>query len=157
MQEKIWRTDPRLMGRFHPRNPDHVLVLVHDGSPRLTSAQPEKVWVRLIASEADLYRGRILNTPEQVISVSQGSEIWLKPSQHLPVFLPEKYMRERRHWQVNPCEQCGFAELFDAPSELIAWMFPHVITEKQLRVFSTFCPLCGGVQVVENKAVTRFH
>lgn len=158
MTPKSWRTDSRLSGYLHPRNRDEVQVLIHDGSPYVTSAQPEKIWVKLLRAEGELYRGQVLGQPQQLISVGQGSEIWLKPTPRTaPIFLPESYMQERPYWHIQPCEQCGLDDLFDAPSELIYRLFPHVMTEKQMRVFATTCPLCGGMQIVENKAATRYH
>ncbi len=49
--ERPWRSDPALVGKFHPSYPDHLQVLVHDGEPRRTAHQPELCWVRVVAEE----------------------------------------------------------------------------------------------------------
>ena len=50
---------------------------------------------------------------------------------------------------VRPCDKCGLSELFDAPSDLISKIFPDIPADAKLGVFTTFCPLCGGVQGAE--------
>jgi hypothetical protein len=60
----------------------------------------------------------------------------------------DKYLRERGAWTVHPCRQCGLSELFDAPSDLIRVVFPNTPPDAQLSMFTAFCALCGGVQVV---------
>jgi hypothetical protein len=43
--------------------------------------------------------------------------------------------------------------LFDAPSDLIRVVFPHMPADAQMSMFTAFCPLCGGVQGVKSRAV----
>ena len=59
-----------------------------------------------------------------------------------------QYLEERSHYDVTPCKKCGFAELFDAPSALIAKVFPDMPEDCVMERFTSFCPLCGGVQEV---------
>ena len=41
-------------------------------------------------------------------------------------------------------------ELFDAPSDLIRVIFPNMATNENAQMvgFTSFCPACGGVQLV---------
>lgn len=146
MAKQRWQQDVRLQGVLE--NGNEVSVLVYDGSFRMTATRPETVRVRLTRASGDLYQGVILDQPQHVTSVQQGSEIWLKPLHHShPVMLAPRYMQERPQWQVHPCHQCGFEDLFDAPSDLIAEIF-HTGAQ-HVTMFSTICPLCGGVQAVQ--------
>ena len=150
MSKKIWRTDKRLQGVLHPENHDEVKVWVYNGSFRMTATRPETVRVRITKAKGDMYYGMILDQPGQVTAVNKGDEIAFKPLQNsYPVMLAPKYLQERESWQVHPCHQCGFEDLFDAPSDLIAEIF-HT-TAQQITMFSTICPLCGGVQAVQHK------
>src|SRR5262245_29603588 len=54
MSTTPWRNDPDLAGRFHPRHPDHLQVIVHDGEPRRTKRGPEGCWVNVEAVHATL-------------------------------------------------------------------------------------------------------
>jgi len=65
----------------------------------------------------------------------------------------DKYQRERANWSIAPCTDCGFDELFDAPSDLIAATFSGLPEGATMESFSAFCPLCGGVQVVSSVEV----
>ena len=59
--KQVWRSHPKLRGRFHPESPDDVQVLVHDGGPRITDRLPETVWVTVTGCEdSGVFIGRIL-------------------------------------------------------------------------------------------------
>jgi hypothetical protein len=148
-----WRTHPHLAGRFLPDYPDDLQVVVHDGGPRLASAPPEVVWVSVRGVDRDLFQGRVLNQPHNLKSVSQGSLIqFIMPaSGDHPILVTDKYLAERGNWIIKPCNGCGLAELFDAPSDLIALLFPDLQNEGNPMVFTSFCPQCGGVQLVQSK------
>ena len=75
--------------------------------------------------------------------VSDGAEF--------PVMATDKYLRERGAWVVHPCRKCGLSELFDAPSDLMRAAFQGMPADAQMSMFTSFCPLCGGVQGVESK------
>jgi hypothetical protein len=149
-----WRTHPKLAGRFHPEFPDDLQVLVHDGGPRLTDRRPELIWVRVTGADGDVFFGSVLNEPQQLKTVEQGSRIrFVVPEggEH-PLMVTEKYLRERPDWVIQGCNRCGLTELFDAPSDLIRVIFPNLPADAQLQAFTTFCGNCGGVQLVKNKS-----
>src|SRR5579859_8001407 len=146
-----WRTHPKLQGRFLPDYPDDLQVIVHDGGPRITDRRPEAVWVTVTGCDGDLFTGRVLNQPAQLRTIQQGQQIrFIMPagSQH-PVLVTDKYLRERLSWTIHPCRKCGFSELFDAPSDLMRVVFPNVPAGAAMEAFTSFCPLCGGAQMVE--------
>ncbi len=146
-----WRTHPKLKGRFHPEHPDDLQVIVHDGGPRLTDRRPEAVWVAVTGCDGDVFAGRVLNQPSQLCAVQQGQQIrFIMPagSEH-PVLVTDKYLLERPAWTIHPCQKCGLAELFDAPSDLMRVVFPNLPEGAVIEAFTSFCPLCGGVQALE--------
>ncbi|CAN94255.1 hypothetical protein predicted by Glimmer/Critica [Sorangium cellulosum So ce56] len=148
-----WRQHPRLEGRFHVDHPDDLQVLVHEGGPRLTDRRPELVWVRVTACHGDVFTARVLNQPHQLKTVNEGAEVrFIAPTggEHL-LQVREQYLRERADWVIGPCSRCGLDELFDAPSELIAKVFPNVPASARMDAFSAFCGACGGVQLVQHK------
>jgi hypothetical protein len=144
-----WRTHPKLQGRFHPEYPDDLQVVVHDGGPRLTDKRPEAVWVRVTGGEGSSFTGRVLSAPTQLRTVQQNQEIRFiiaEGCEH-PVLVTDRYLEERPFWSILPCQKCGFSELFDAPSELMRVVFPNIPRGAVMDKFTSFCPLCGGVQV----------
>ena len=148
-----WRQHPKLKGRFLPDHADDLQVIVHEGGPRITRSAPEAVWVTVTGIEGEVFRGRVLNQPNNLRTVRQGSEIkFVMPdgSEH-PMMVSDKYLRERCEWVIHPCSKCGMSELFDAPSDLMRVVFPNLPPDGQMSMFTTFCPLCGGVQGVESK------
>jgi hypothetical protein len=151
----IWRQHPSLRGRFHPGCPDDLQVVVHDGGPRMSEHRGELVWVRVTGVEGEVFCARLLNQPHNLQSVRLGDTIqFLVPTggKH-PLMVTEKYLRERANWIVHPCRKCGLSELFDAPSDLISKIFPDIPADAELGMFTTFCPLCGGVQGAEPRGV----
>lgn len=148
-----WREHPKLKGRFLPDYPDDLQVLVHDGGPRVSRNPAEAVWVTVTGMDGDVFRGRLLNQPHNLTTVRQGSEIQfiMADGAEFPVMVTDKYLRERGEWIIHPCRKCGFSELFDAPSDLIRVVFPNTPPGAQMSMFTSFCPLCGGVQGVAAK------
>jgi Uncharacterized protein conserved in bacteria (DUF2314) len=148
-----WREHPKLRGRFLPDHPDDLQVLVHDGGPRISRNPAEAVWVTVIGMDGEIFRGRVLNQPQNLRSVRQGSEIMfiVADGAEFPVMVTDKYLQERGAWVIHPCRKCGFSELFDAPSDLIRVVFPNTPAGAQMSMFTAFCPLCGGVQGLESK------
>ena len=143
-----WRNHPKLQGRLHPQHPDDIQVIVHDGGPRMTDRLPEAVWVRIVASDADVFTGEVLNQPQQLISVKQGDRILfvVPTSGEHPLMVRPKYLKERSAWSIHPCNKCGLSELFDAPSDLITKVFPNLPMGQKPEMFTVFCGACGGVQ-----------
>jgi uncharacterized protein YegJ (DUF2314 family) len=113
--KKPWRSDPRLLGRFHSEYPDDVKVIVHDGGPRTTDRRPEVVWVRVIGCDGEVFRGQVLNRPFHLEKVKQGDFIkFIVPkSGEYPILVREQYLKERENWIITPCNKCGLSELFD--------------------------------------------
>lgn len=148
-----WRDNPKLKGRFLPDHPDDLQVIVHDGGPRLSSNPAEAVWVAVTAIDGETFRGRVLNQPQNLRNLGKGSEIKfiIPDGAEFPVMVTDKYLRERAAWTIHPCQNCGFSELFDAPSDLIRIVFPNIAADAQMSMFTSFCPLCGGVQGVESR------
>ena len=146
-----WRDHAKLRGRFHPQYPDDLEVLVHEGGPRLSSKRPELVWVRISNSNNDVFAGNVLNRPHQLESVKAGDAIqFIVPaSGPHPLMVKTKYLAERPKWIIHPCNKCGMSELFDAPSDLMAKIFPNLPPGAEMKVFTSFCGVCGGVQGVE--------
>jgi hypothetical protein len=132
---------------------------VHDGGPRMTEASPELIWVRVSGIRDNVFTGEILNNPHNLHSVRQGSKISfiVAGGAPHPIMVTTKYVNERQHWKITGCEKCGFAELFDAPSDLQARLFPTTPPDSEMLSFTSFCPLCGGVQVVEAASSHNAH
>jgi len=146
-----WRNHPKLQGQFHADHPDDIQVIVHDGGPRMTDRRPEGVWLRVVAVDGDVFTGDVLNQPQQLNSVHQGDRLqFIVPaSGKHPLMVRAKYLAERGRWVIHPCDQCGLSELFDAPSDLIAKVFPTLPPGQVPEMFTAFCGACGGVQGVE--------
>jgi len=153
-----WRQLPKLQGRFLPDHPDDLQVLVHDGGPRVSRNPAEAVWVTVTGAVGEVFRGRVLNRPQNLRSVRQGSDIRFLVAEgaEYPVMVTEAYLRERGDWVIHPCRTCGFSELFDAPSALMRVAFPNLPAGAQMSLFTSFCPLCGGVQGVESRGNPAF-
>jgi hypothetical protein len=147
-----WREHSKLRGRFHPQYPDDLEVLVHDGGPRIAATAPELMWVRVVGMSDDAFLGTLLNAPKQLTSVAIGAEIlFVVPKRfEYPLRVTAQYLAERTKWDVHACSGCGLDELFDAPSSLIAKVFPN--TPGELEMFSALCGARGGAQVVKKIA-----
>ncbi len=142
-----WREHPHLKALFHPDYPDDLQVIAHEGGPRLSENPPELVWVTVIGINDNVFVGRLLNRPVGLEYLQfTGWLFFLMPeqgSQH-PILVTKKYLNERPDWIIEPCQKCGLSELFDAPSDLIKVIFPHMPEGSVLESFTSFCPLCGG-------------
>ena len=145
-----WRDDEQLRGRLHPEYPDDLQVVIHDGNPRRSGHAPEAVWARIVRSEAECYVAVCLNHPQAVTAVDEGETFRFRVSDtaEFPFLVTEQYLADRAEWIVMPCGECGFDELFDAPSELAAGFAAEAPEGGTVELFTQFCPLCGGVQTV---------
>jgi len=149
-----WRNDALLKSRFLPDYPDDLQVIVHDGGPRIAEAPPELVWARVNGTKKEgLFTAIVLNKPHGLKGVSEGSSIlfMMKHGWEHPVQVRDIYLQERHDWTIRACDKCGFDELFDPPSALVAKIFPNLPTDAKMDAFTSFCPLCSGVQVVSHK------
>jgi hypothetical protein len=153
-----WRNDVLLKEKFLPNYPDDLQVIVHDGGPRITEARPELIWARVSGKNEDgSFTAVALNKPHGLKGVTEGGEIqfMMKQGWAHPVQVRDKYLRERPDWHILACNKCGFDELFDPPSELMEKVFSHVPSDAEMDSFTAFCPLCGGVQLVRHKGLSR--
>jgi hypothetical protein len=148
-----WREHAKLKGRFLPAYPDDLQVVVHDGGPQTTRNEPEVVWVTVTGADGDLFRGRVLNEPQNLQTVGQGDEITFVMPENaaFPILVTESYLRERGEWVIHPCPRCGLSELFDAPSELIRAVFPNRPPDAEVSRFTATCPQCGEGLRVESR------
>jgi hypothetical protein len=151
-----WNEHPKLQGRFHPEFPDDLQVIVHDGGRHPSGRLPELVWVRITGCQDEVFSGVVLNKPDHLQSVGQGSQIFfiVPEGGQYPLQVTLKYVQERPAWRLlTPCRKCGLTELFDPPSELVASSFPS-IAANQLRhgfTLTTRCGWCGDGMVVRLK------
>lgn len=145
-----WRNDPHLAGKFHPQFPDDLQALVHDGDPRRMRRGPELCWVRIQRVENGVYIAALLNQPHTLQSVKKGDAIKLLSVAGMPhpLHVTEDYLRERRGWQITPCDRCGASECFDPPTVMAQVRFPNAAPGDQIQAFTSFCPNlnCGGSQ-----------
>ena len=153
-QTRSWHSHPKLKGRFVAKHPSELLVIVHEGGPRLTTRRPEVVPVEVLGCEGDIFTGRMLHQPIQLHTLRLGQQIrFVVPAAaRYPVLVSEKYLQERPFWTIQPCKKCGFSELFDPPSELRPLLFPSATAGADRSSFKTSCPLCGGPLTVLAKA-----
>lgn len=151
------RAHPKLKGRFPAKYPHELLVIVHEGGPRLTARRPEVVLVEVTGCDEEVFTGRVLQQPMQLHTLRLGQQIrFVVPAAPTyPVLVTEKYLQERRLWTIQPCRKCGFSELFDPPSELIPVLFPNSPPGASQTSFKSPCPICGGPQMVLAK--TELH
>ena len=148
-----WRAHPKLKGQLLAEDSDDLWVIAHDGGPCLTDRRPEAILVEVTGCDGEVFTGRVLYDPIQLRTVRFGQEIRFIVSKggKQPVLVSEKYLAERALWTIEPCQKCGFDELFDAPSDLEAALSVHVAPTPSKRSFKTHCPLCGGLQVFGSK------
>jgi hypothetical protein len=148
-----WREHPKLKGRFLPDYPDDLQVLVHDGGPRISPNAPEAVWVSVTGMEGDVFQGRVLNQPHHLQSVKRWDTVkfLVADGAEFPIMVTDKYLLERGQWEIQPCGKCGLSELFDAPSDLSRVVFPNMPADALSTMFTAFCPLCRGMQLVKTR------
>jgi hypothetical protein len=149
-----WREHPLLRNRFHPDFPDDLQVIVHDGGPRLSPTTPELMWARVTGQRDEVFSGFVLNEPHNLTTVKQGDSILFLVTRNCehPFRVTAKYLAEKPSWEISPCDKCGFTDLFDAPSDLVNKLFPNAPKGASMDAFTSFCPICRGVQVITSKA-----
>lgn len=159
-----WRHDPALVGQLHPRFPDDLQVLVHDGEPRRVGTRPEACWVRLDGAEdgaprpvtgqpaaTRLYTAYLLSTPHQLTTIKAGDRLRLiaAPGGRLPLQVTDAYLAERPAWVFTPCDRCGLHEGLDPPSVMAATRFPGAPADARPLAFTALCPACKGTLSLE--------
>ena len=175
-----WRKDVHLQGRFNESYPDDLQVLVHDGEPRRTGRQSELCWVRVLRAEPGpsrpalyspeqtslsqeefqrrdsgapwVYVARLLNAPQGLQGVRQGEELRFLSGAGLkyPLHVTPQYLRERESWRIAPCKQCGWSETLDPPTVMARLRFPNMPPDSKVEAFTSFCAMCGGVQLLSH-------
>lgn len=151
--EKNWRNDTDIKSNFiYEDYPDDLPVIVYDENYKTSKTQLENIWVRTIGVYEDYYLGRIMNKPTQLVTLKENEIIIfkIKNGTQTPTMVTDNYLIERENWKITPCDKCGFTELFDSPSELFKIMFERNESDDEIVSFSTFCNLCGGVQIIES-------
>ena len=150
-----WRANPLLKNRLHPDFPDDLQVIVHDGGPRLCSTTPELMWVSVTGESEGVFSGRVLNEPQNLTTVKAGDTVLFlvtEACEH-PFRVSPKYLAERSNWKVTPCDKCGFGDMFDAPSDVQNKLFPDLPEGASMDAFTSFCPICGGIQLITSRDV----
>jgi hypothetical protein len=167
-----WRNDPLLAGQFHPQFPDDTQALVHDGDPRRMRRGPELCWVRFqrvaraptrrlltleragteIEPSRHVYVGELLNQPHTLKSVKRGDRIKVISVHGLPhpLHVTDDYLTEREGWAISPCDRCGATEVFDPPSVMAKVRFPDAPAGAAIESFTSFCSMCGGMQMLRH-------
>ncbi len=155
-----WRHDPALLGRLHPRFPDDVQVLVHDGEPRRTGRRTEACWVRLDGADDGAprlvtdqvaqtrsYRATLLSQPRQLTSIAANGRLRLlaNPGGRHPIMVTDEYLAQRAGWRFTPCTACGLHEGLDPPSQMAATRFPDLEAEARPLMFTARCAACSGM------------
>jgi hypothetical protein len=150
-----WRTDPTVKSKFVTQYPDDIQVVVHEGDMRITQRPLELIWVKITGHAAPYYKGFLLNQPQNLATLHQGSEIIFKIEtgcEH-PVRVLEEYIKDRKEWIVKPCEGCGLNEAFSPVAALTKLSFPNNPPDSTVEAFTSRCNLCGGTQVIYHKDV----
>jgi len=122
-------------------------VVIHQGGPMFSNVPHELVPADLVQEDGALMLVRVRESPKAVAGISAGDTVRVlrTPSFEFPILVSDSYLRERRHsYILMPCGECGFAELFDLPSDLAAETFEGPAPS----MFTTRCPLCGGGMVI---------
>jgi len=151
---KYWRNDPLIKTRYPLADyPDDIQVLVHEGGRRKTKVQPELMYVRTTGRSGEYFKGTIINEPALLRTLKKGSVIIYKidTGTKYPIRVFETFIREKKDWEITPCEKCGFTELFDPPSEIIMIKFPDLKPGESIEAMALLCDLCGGLQTITNK------
>ena len=93
-----------------------------------------------------MYRGSVLSGQAHAETYPPHTIFYAKydPAIRQMVKITPSYLAEIEDWNVNPCEQCGFALLTDGPSSFIP-------KDSEILYFEQKCPFCGGVQKVSHK------
>jgi acyl carrier protein len=125
---------------------DALQVLVHEGGPSFTNTPPELLRVAVIQSEGPVMSGRLLEATRSLRTFAVGDTIeFVRVTGYShPVLVTDRYVMERKHCYVIGCQDCGFSELFDCPSDLAARLHPG----RSVSTLVARCPICGGGQVV---------
>ncbi len=103
-----WRDDAHLRGRFSPQYLDDLEVDFLEGDPRKGGRRPERMWVTVLGRRSGIvYRGLLINAPQQLTSVKLGQEILFvraDPKLLHVIQRPEK------------CRACGSSQMYEVPS-----------------------------------------
>jgi hypothetical protein len=115
--------------------------------------RPEVVWVTVTEYSGDVFKGRVLNQPNQLRTVKQGDLIlFIVPERsEFPLRVTARYLEERSQWTLHPCTRCGLTELFDAPSDLLRAVFRNTPPGASIETFTALCGACGGIQIAFRK------
>jgi len=62
-----------------------------------------------------------------------------------------QYLEERGNWWIAPCHKCGMGECLDPPSVMTKLRFPDQQPDAVVVRFTSFCPQCGGMQLLSRR------
>jgi hypothetical protein len=138
-----WRTDPALVGRFHPSFPDDLQVDFYFAA----SVGRERMWVQTDAVDGDIggYAAVLLNqphAPRAVIDKGARVSYRIAPGMPNPLWVSPAMQANMRDWSTK-CAACGF----DMPLEPIDNIVgPHVAAAHQRphEILGMRCPSCGN-------------
>jgi len=99
-----------------------------------------------------VYIGELLNQPHTLQSVNRGDRIKLISVHGIPhpLHVTDEYLGEREEWAISPCHKCGATECFDPPSVMARFRFPDAPPDAVVESFTSFCSLCGGMQLLKH-------
>lgn len=152
--DRAWRSDPALRGRFHPQCPDDLEGLLFFPLAR----QVERVWIRLESVDAAIggYAGQLLNTPHAPpaqhgsVALAAGKPVGLRvtPGSKDPIVIPPDVRANLLAFR-GACEACGWDLLLEAAESVWRRQFPDAPAGASPVAFTTRCAMCGGTQALE--------
>lgn len=147
-------------------------ILIHEGGPRPAESivqyptgasarkpvkpgaeppVPELVAGKIVGQEGRAFRVELTEPPQFLKAFSRGRQVLVfrMPNLEKPFLVSEAYLAERKNWTFSPCTICGFSELFEPPSQILAASL-DIHRPELVNGFSWRCPLpgCTGTIVV---------
>ncbi len=145
-----WNTDPALAPYADPSRPgvfDATFLYTHRGYQR------ERLPVRLLRREGEVYRALVLEGSPIEPGVHPNLEVFVRPSAiHPPlVWLPPAARDNLQGWEAR-CDACGF-DLAFVPAFEIARAQGHLQPGREPPQLMTQCPSCGGPMTLTRRAL----
>lgn len=143
---KSWHQEPGLQGFFAADAPDDIDAnfLLPDGSKRVI-----RLRVRLFASEAHCYRGRLLADAPGVPGLHEGLEVFVRPSRSHPplVWVPPQAVGNLAEWSAY-CAGCQFDVAYQPALEIARALDPSVMPGREPSPLTSGCAACGGTMTL---------
>jgi hypothetical protein len=139
-------SDPALAGRFHPDEPDDILVDFFHGSIG------ERMWVKTTGVDGELrgYTGKLLNQPHQIPVLQPMTVVSFRVASGAinPIWISPTIRANLAGW-AGECKSCGFDLLVEPAREVIARQFGG--SGVQIELFTTRCRMCNGSMLLERR------